>query len=187
MVTYVIRVTVNTIRAIVASRRGECLGSFPPPGGLHIEKGRRGRGGVLGFVCLSHSTIEHASLSRRSTVATPNRDTSNSWALITILPYTRNLPLILPPSCFAACGHHLSRKIAIVFSLLSSVPNFPMSHHSMFLIPFLFVHFTISHYVTSTLYWFATSAQRCIDSRLLPATDIPISSFWQVQVPYTKL
>ena len=31
--------------------------------------------------------IDHASLSRRSTVPTPNRDTSNIWALTTFCPY----------------------------------------------------------------------------------------------------
>ena len=38
--------------------------------------------------CLGRLTIDHASLSRRSTVPTPNRDTFNTWALITLLPYT---------------------------------------------------------------------------------------------------
>ena len=46
-----------------------------------------GGGGYSFVACLSHSTIDHASLSRRSTVTTPNRDTSNIWALITLLPY----------------------------------------------------------------------------------------------------
>ena len=46
-----------------------------------------GGGGYSFFACLSHLTIDHASLSRRSTVPTPNRDTSNVWALITLLPY----------------------------------------------------------------------------------------------------
>ena len=47
-----------------------------------------GRGGeAYSFVaCLSHLTIDHASLSRRSTVPTHNRDTSNFWALITLFP-----------------------------------------------------------------------------------------------------
>ena len=36
--------------------------------------------------CLSHCTIDHAPLSRRRTVPTPNRDTSNIWALITFFP-----------------------------------------------------------------------------------------------------
>ena len=44
-------------------------------------------GGAYSLVaCLSHLTIDHASLSRRSTVPTPNRSTSNIWALITLLP-----------------------------------------------------------------------------------------------------
>ena len=52
------------------------------------EDGRwQGRGGVL-ICCLpycSRSTIYHASLSRRSTVPTPNRDTPNSWAFIYVV------------------------------------------------------------------------------------------------------
>ena len=40
------------------------------------------------LVCLCHLAIDHASLSRRSTVPTPNRDNSNIWALLTLLPYT---------------------------------------------------------------------------------------------------
>ena len=31
-----------------------------------------------------------------------------------------------PLSCFDVCGHHLSPRIAIVFSLLCSVPNFSL-------------------------------------------------------------
>ena len=48
-----------------------------------------GGGGVAySFVaCLSHLTIDHAPLSRRRTVRTPNRDASNVWALITLCPY----------------------------------------------------------------------------------------------------
>ena len=50
------------------------------------------KGGAYSFVaCLSHLTIPlttHASLSRRSTVPTPNRDTPDIRALITLLPYT---------------------------------------------------------------------------------------------------
>ena len=66
-------------------------------GGVRNEGGVRGRewgwgwrwgGGGFSFVaCLSHLTIDHASLSRRSTVLTPNKDTSNIGALITLLPY----------------------------------------------------------------------------------------------------
>ena len=45
-----------------------------------------GRGAYSSVACLSHLALDHASLSRRSTVPTPNRDTSNIWALITLLP-----------------------------------------------------------------------------------------------------
>ena len=45
-----------------------------------------GRGGYLFYACLSHVTIDHASLSRLSTVPTPNRGTSNIWALIMLFP-----------------------------------------------------------------------------------------------------
>ena len=40
----------------------------------------------------------------------------------------------LIPSCFAFGGHHLSPRIAIVWSLISSVLNFSVSHSSIFLI-----------------------------------------------------
>ena len=47
-----------------------------------------GGGAAYSFVaCLRHLTIDHASLSRRSTVPTPNKDTSSFWALITLLRY----------------------------------------------------------------------------------------------------
>ena len=48
-----------------------------------------GRGGAYSFVAC-HSDffpIDHEPLSRRSTAPTPNRDTSNIWALITLLSY----------------------------------------------------------------------------------------------------
>ena len=46
------------------------------------------KGGVAGYsfvACLSYLTIHRASLSRRSTVPTPNRNISNIWALDTFL------------------------------------------------------------------------------------------------------
>ena len=46
------------------------------------------RGGGYSFVaCLSNLTTDHASLSRRRTVPTPNGDTSNIWAPFTLFPY----------------------------------------------------------------------------------------------------
>ena len=65
-------------------------------GGNNIRRGKGrfvfvggGAGGeAYSFVaCLSRLTIDHVSLSRRSAVQTPHRDTSNIWALITLLPY----------------------------------------------------------------------------------------------------
>ena len=51
---------------------------------LLAGKSGRGGGGAYSFVaCLSHLTIDHASLPRRIIVPTPNRDTSNVWAFIT--------------------------------------------------------------------------------------------------------
>ena len=72
---------------------GEVEG-LPRPGEL-VSSGlkvgletRWGGGGYPFVVCLNHLTIDHAFLSRRSTVPTPKRDTSNTRALITLLPYT---------------------------------------------------------------------------------------------------
>ena len=57
---------------------------------------REGRGGAYSFVaCLSPLTIDHASLSRRSAVSLPNRDTSNISALITLFAYIYNMETFL--------------------------------------------------------------------------------------------
>ena len=54
------------------------MSTLPPPAlGVAIRMDRARAGGVYSFVaCLSRLTIDHASLSRRSTVPTPSRDTS---------------------------------------------------------------------------------------------------------------
>ena len=52
-----------------------------------MERTGGGEGAYSSGACLRHLTIDHASLSSLSTVATPNRDTFNNWALITLLPY----------------------------------------------------------------------------------------------------
>ena len=54
--------------------------------------------------CFTLLIIGHASLSRQSTVHTPNRDTSNIWALITFFScyYTKTFCLSLPVSPFVA-------------------------------------------------------------------------------------
>ena len=61
----------------------------------------RGGGGVGGWggakgsfvACLSHLTIDHASLSTRSTVSTRNSDTSNTWVLF--CSFLRSLSRVL--------------------------------------------------------------------------------------------
>ena len=71
-------------------RRGGVVGDTSEREGIKGWVGGYGRGGggVLIIGWLSHLTIDYASLSRRSTVPTPNRDTSNNWVLNTLLPYT---------------------------------------------------------------------------------------------------
>ena len=94
--------------------------------------GRVGGRAYSFFACLRDLTIDHASLSRRSTVPTPNRDTSNFGRSLRFFHVSqRNCLLILSPSCFAVCGRHLSPRKAIVISLLSSLPNSSMSHSSI--------------------------------------------------------
>ena len=46
--------------------------------GIWMTSSGRGEGGYLFAACLRHLTIDHTPLSRRSTVSTPNRDTSNT-------------------------------------------------------------------------------------------------------------
>ena len=146
----------------------------------------------MSFVaCLNHLTIDHASLSRRSTVLTPDGDTSSIWAFDTFFffPFTTYFFfLTLSPSCFAFCGHHLSPRIAIVFLLLSRVPNFL---HITFVyadylllqhILFLLVHFTFSHNVSSALVCFATRARHCI-FLVLTTIGIPGTSFFFLAGP----
>ena len=144
--------------------------------------------------CLPESlTIDQASLSRRSTVPTPNRDMCDIWALITCFPHTSLYVLvILSHSCFALCGHQLSPRIAITFSLLSSDKTFYMPHSSTFLIYSNTSRSSsyISHYPSCMcvlLYCFATRAHLCISFLLLPTTGRPLPSFWKAQVCYTKL
>ena len=52
------------------------------------------------------------------------------------------------------------------------------------------MHCTLSYYVSSTVVCIPVPHGRvhlCIYFLLLPATGIPLSPFWQVQVPYTKV
>ena len=93
-------------------------------------EGGGGGGSVLIFLLeLSHLTVDHASRSGRSGTAflllieTPPTF-ERSIRFFHILRITFFFLLVLFPSSLAVCGHHLSRRIAIVFSLLSNVPNF---------------------------------------------------------------
>ena len=74
--------------------------------GLLVTHAIRREGCVCSFVgCLSHLTIGHASLSRRSTVPTLKIDISNIWALITLFPFITYKLFAYPcPSCFRRDG-----------------------------------------------------------------------------------
>ena len=75
--------------------------------------------------CLSHLTIDHASLSRRSTVPTPNKRHLQHLGAhyVFFRMFHRNVLLISSLSCFAVCDH-LSPRIAIVFSLVPIPEDF---------------------------------------------------------------
>ena len=86
-------------------------------------RGWVGGWGAYSFVtCLNHLTIDHASLSSRRTVPTPNRDTFSSWAAhcISSIHYIKSVAYLIsflfgrlkPPS--------------ISYSLLSSLSNYFM-------------------------------------------------------------
>ena len=91
--------------------------------------------------------------------------------------------LLLTSSSLAVCGHHFCPRIAIVFSLPSSLPNFVMSQPILFLISsfstlrsFL-AQFTPSHYVSFALVCVATRAVLCAFYLRHSTTGIPFSSF----------
>ena len=99
--------------------------------------------GAYSFVdCLDRLTIDHASLSKRSTVPTANRNNSNIWALSKFLTHVTFFFFFfaLFPSSLAVCGHRLSPSIAVVFSPLSNVPDFSASHPPIFLVHPCTVH-----------------------------------------------
>ena len=92
-----------------------------PPLTLKIPVGGREVRNHLLLAC-GHLTVDHASLSRRSTVPTPNGDTSNISVFITSLPYYTQVPSTSLVPVLFRCGH-LSPGIAIVHSLLSNVSS----------------------------------------------------------------
>ena len=91
----------------------------------------------------------------------------------------------LSPSCFARCGRYLFPRIAIVFSLLSTVQSSLTPYWSGFPVPFHtsnpFLDISFSHYVSSTLDSFATWTHY---AHFLQGYRY--TSSWQVQAPYTK-
>ena len=89
---------------------------------------------------------------------------SFAFFLLIAIVYSSH-PVVAFASCFAACGHHLPPRIAIVFSLLTF----------------------LSCYASSTLDCFATRARLRIYFLLLPAPGKLLSSHRQVQVPHTKI
>ena len=73
---------------------------------------RRGGRGRAIVACLSNLTIDHATISRWSTVP-PDRNTSNIWVLGTFPPsiaFRFFLVFLSCLSCLAVCGHPLSTR-----------------------------------------------------------------------------
>ena len=88
----------------------------------------------------------------------------------------RNFLPILSPSCFAVCGHHLSPRTAIVFSLLSSVPNFSMSHVTS-------VPPCIFHIIRLCGFYSLLLCHKGASVHLLPPLDYWYTSFFFLAVP----
>ena len=92
--------------------------------------------------------------------------------------------LILSLSCFAVCGHHLSHRITIVFSVLYRLPNSSMSNTSNFIIPSSNASRS-SLFISHSLTMPVQTLQRCFKRAhiyshvlLLRNSDISLSSFW---------
>ena len=123
-------------------------------------------------------TIDHTSLSRRSTLPTPNRHLqhvvahhANRWSLITFFPNVTYqvdffFLLILSHSGFAVCGHHRSRRINIVFPPLSSCIK-PLHLH-------LFSPSPLTRPVPPYIFHISPSCEFC--STALPQVQICASS-----------
>ena len=79
----------------------------------HAIHGRgQGGGGYSSVACLKHLTIDHASVSSRSTVTTRSKghlQHLGAHCVFFCIVRTTVL-LILSPSCFAVCGNHPSQR-----------------------------------------------------------------------------
>ena len=97
---------------------------------------KRQIGGYSFVAYLSHLIIDRASLSRRSAVRTPNkRHLQHSGAHYAFLCTTYTRFAYVSPFLFRRLWPpFIYCRMAIVFSLLSGVPNFSMSYSSMSLI-----------------------------------------------------
>ena len=78
----------SDVSSVVGDVRASCPGREGGDEGGRQHQGPRGGAAHSFDVCLTHFTIDHAPLASRGTVHTPNRDTSNIWALVTLLPYS---------------------------------------------------------------------------------------------------
>ena len=95
----------------------------------------RGGGGTRLLLAFSDLTFDHASLSRRSTVSSPNRHLQRlgaRYVFVFVLFFFHMLhkerfACLVPFPVWPFWVYHVSRRITIVFSLLSSVPGLPMS------------------------------------------------------------
>ena len=95
--------------------------------------GRAG-GGAYSFVaCLSHMTINHAVRDGAPFLLLIETPPTFGRSLRFFHTLHKNCSLILSPSCFAVCRHHLSpiNRVAIVFSILFSPPISSTSHTSI--------------------------------------------------------
>ena len=84
--------------------------------------------------CLTHLTIDPASLSGRSTVPTPNREHVQHLGAHYVFGTHYIKPVLhasYPLPASAVCAHNLSPRIAIVFSLLSSVLIFSLHRYNI--------------------------------------------------------
>ena len=88
-----------------------------------------GGGGACSTVsCLTRLTIDHASLSRRATVPAPDRDSSNSRALVTLFPYiTQKRFASLTASITQRGRGHARPKPFVVQHAAESNVNLPTS------------------------------------------------------------
>ena len=154
--------------------------------GRHHPEGARVGAACSFTACLSYLSIDNASLSRRSTVPTPNRYTSSSWALIALFSYIKSFLFCKSQSlhCFAACGHHLSPRVAIVLSLPSTavVDQIPPCHIRPFPSSPLLAHpvppYTLHIFDYVTIHCFATRTHLlCIYFLLLASINSHTSFF----------